>query len=436
MSQTQSKPFITDLHIHSHYARATSPHLNIEELYTWGKRKGIHIMGTGDFTHPLWFRELQEKLEPAEPGLFQLKKKYAERQDKHIPESCKNNTIRFVLTVEISNIYSRHGRGRRVHNVVTIPSFESAGKLNKELAKIGNLMADGRPMLGLDSEDLLLMSLEADADSLFIPAHIWTPWYAMFGSKSGFDSLEEAFGENKKYIYAIETGLSSDPFMNWRLSQFDDITIVSNSDAHSPQKLAREANLIACTLDYYDMVDAIKTNDDRFVGTIEFFPEEGKYHYDGHRKCNVRFSPRETKEHCGICPVCNRALTVGVDNRIDSLADREKSHTPRNAKKVEYIIPLAEVIAEIKGVKSINAKSVTHMYDSVITELGNEFDILRTIKTSHIDSAGFPELSYAIEKMRKKDVVVDPGYDGVFGTVKVFKKSESMQRDAQLPLIA
>lgn len=409
---------IVDLHIHSHYSRATSPHLNIEELYTWGKRKGIHIMGTGDFTHPLWYRELQKKLEPAEPGLFKLKAQYAQRQDPFIPESCKNSPMRFVLTVEISNIYQRHGKTRRVHNVVTMPSFESAGKLNKELSRIGNLMADGRPILKMDSEDLLLSSLDADDHSLFIPAHIWTPWYAMFGSKSGFDSLEEAFGESKKHIYAIETGLSSDPFMNWRLDELQNLTIMSNSDAHSPQKLAREANLIACNLDYFDMVDAIKTNDERFVGTIEFFPEEGKYHLDGHRKCLFRSRPTETKELDGKCPVCGRSLTVGVLHRIDSLSQHPEKYVPKNHKKVEYIVPLVEIIAEVKGVKSINAKSVTTTYDSMIAELGVEFELLRNVPISRIRK-NFPDIADSIQNMRDHKVQIEPGYDGEFGIVSL-----------------
>lgn len=414
----KSTPHIVDLHIHSHYSRATSPHLNIEELYTWGKRKGIHIMGTGDFTHPLWYKELQEKLEPAEPGLFKLKDTFAERQDQFIPESCKNSPMRFVLTVEISNIYQRHDRTRRVHNVVVMSSFESAGKLNKELSQIGNLMADGRPILKMDSEDLLLRSLDADEHSLFIPAHIWTPWYAMFGSKSGFDSLEEAFGESKKHIHAIETGLSSDPFMNWRLDELQNITVVSNSDAHSPQKLAREASLIACDMDYYDMVEAIKTNDKRFVGTIEFFPEEGKYHLDGHRKCSYRSRPAETKDLQGVCPVCGKALTVGVLNRVDSLSQHPEKYIPKNHKKVEYIVPLVEIIAEVKGVKSINAKSVTQTYDAMISELGVEFELLRNIPITEI-RRNFPDVAASIQNMRDHKVHIEPGYDGEFGIVSL-----------------
>jgi uncharacterized protein (TIGR00375 family) len=415
---------IVDLHIHSHHSRATSKHLNIEELYTWGKIKGINVMGTGDFTHPAWFEELFKKLEPAEPGLYKLKDEFAEKQDVHIPPSCKNNEIRFVLTVEISNIYTRGGIGRRLHNIVIVPDFETASAINAQLARIGNIKSDGRPILGLDSEKLLEITRTINPDSLFIPAHIWTPWFAMFGSKSGFDSIEEAFGNNSEYIYAIETGLSSDPFMNWRLSQLDKVTLVSNSDAHSPQKLAREANIIKSKLDYFDIVDAIKKNDERFIGTIEFFPEEGKYHYDGHRLCNVRMKPAETRKHKGICPVCHKPLVVGVENRVEELADRPEGYTPKNHKSVEYIVPLIEIVAEIKGVSGTGSKTVLTEYEKIISTFGDEFTILRHTTPAEIKQKGFPALSHAIHKLRNKDIVIEPGYDGVFGVVKIFNESD------------
>lgn len=419
------KERVVDLHIHSHHSRATSKHLNIEELYTWGKIKGINVMGTGDFTHPAWFEELNKKLEPAEHGLYKLKDEFAEKQDMLVPSICKSNEIRFLLSVEISNIYTRSGIGRRLHNIVIMPDFETASALNVALSRIGNIKSDGRPILGLDSEELLKISRSITTDSLFIPAHIWTPWFAMFGSKSGFDTIEEAFGDHAEYIYAVETGLSSDPFMNWRLSQLDNITLVSNSDAHSPQKLAREANIIKSKLDYFDIIDAIKTNDDRFIGTIEFFPQEGKYHYDGHRVCNVRMKPSETKKHNGLCPVCHKPLVVGVENRVDELADRDEMYSPKKHKSVEYIIPLIEIIAEIKGVGSTSSKSAISEYEKVIETFGDEFTILRHTSTSDMRMRGFEMLARAIDKLRSKDIAIEPGYDGVFGTVKIFNDNDN-----------
>jgi len=349
---------IVDLHIHSHYSRATSKDMNIESLYKWGKIKGINIIGTGDFTHPLWFKELQDKLEPAEKGLFKLKDEFAKEIDATLPESIRKNLIRFVLTVEISNIYSKNEKVRKVHNLLIAPSFEAVSQISTRLSEIGNLKADGRPILGLDSKKLLQISLETDPDNFFIPAHIWTPWFAMFGSKSGFDSIEEAFEELASEIKAIETGLSSDPFMNWRLKELQKVTVISNSDAHSAAKLGREATVVDCELSYKEIIDAIKTNDERMVGTIEFYPEEGKYHYDGHRLCNVRLRPDETKKIGGICPKCGKPLVIGVDHRVSDLSDFALDYKPDNHKQVEYIIPLAEMIAEAKGLKNSNAASV------------------------------------------------------------------------------
>ena len=291
---------IVDLHIHSHHSRATSKNSTIEGLYYWAKIKGINILGTGDFTHPSWFAEMQEKLVMTDEGLYQLKDDIADEIDKTLPKSVRNNFIRFVPTVEISNIYSKGGAVRKLHNVVVTPSLEVAAKINSQLDRIGNLKADGRPILGMDSKHLLQITLESHPDSLFFPAHIWTPWFAMFGSKSGFDSIEEAFEDLAPEIKVVETGLSSDPYMNWRLDELQKVTVISNSDAHSPQKLGREANVLSCEPTYKNIIKAIKTYNDKFVGTIEFFPQEGKYHFDGHRLCNVSFSPEETKKHKSI----------------------------------------------------------------------------------------------------------------------------------------
>ncbi len=430
---------ILDLHIHSHYSRATSRDCNLEGLYKWGKIKGINIIGTGDFTHPAWFAELQEKLEPAEPGLYRLKENLSKSIDAELPKSVRNNLMRFILTVEISNIYSKSGKVRKLHNVVVAPSFECVSEINTQLARIGNLKADGRPILGLDSKELLRMTLKTDSRMLFIPAHIWTPWFAMFGSKSGFDTIEEAFEELTPEIKAIETGLSSDPFMNWRLDQLKNVAILSNSDAHSPQKLGREATVLnldmkasLSELSYDNIIDAIRKNDERLVGTIEFFPQEGKYHFDGHRACKIRFTPEETKKHQGICPVCHNPLTVGVDYRVGELANHAETYRPGKHKSVEYIIPLTEVIAELEGVKSAT-KNVWGIYERVYSALGNEFDILRKISTEEIAEAGFSNLSDAIKRMRSGKVYVDPGYDGVYGVIKVYgNRTESQTSGEQL----
>lgn len=418
---------IVDLHIHSHFSRATSKSCNLEGLYYWGKLKGINIIGTGDFTHPDWFAELREKLEPAEPGLFRLKDELAVELDKALPATVRDNLIRFVPTVEISAIYSKGGKVRKLHQLVVMPHFEGVSELNSRLERIGNLKADGRPILGIDSKELLRHSLESEANSLFIPAHIWTPWFGMFGSKSGFDSIEEAFEDLTPEIRAIETGLSSDPAMNWRVANLDGITITSNSDAHSPQKLGREATVIRSDLSYDAIIGGFKTNDHRIVGTIEFFPEEGKYHADGHRVCGVRLTPNETRRLEGRCPTCAKPVVVGVDYRVSELASRPVDFTPKNAKQVEYIIPLPEVIAELKGVKSINSKAVVEECERIYAALGDEFTILRKLPVGQIRAAGFGMLALAVERMRAKDVVLEPGYDGVFGVIKVFKNLEERQ---------
>lgn len=415
---------IVDLHIHSHYSRATSKQCNFEGLYYWGKIKGINIIGTGDFTHPAWFAEMRQKLEPAEPGLFRLKPDISNEIDKTLPASVRSNPIRFVPSVEISTIYSKGGKVRKLHQLIVAPSFETVSTINARLERIGNLAADGRPILGLDSKELLRLTLESNPDALFVPAHIWTPWFGMFGSKSGFDTITEAYEELAPEIKAIETGLSSDPAMNWRVSELDNVTIISNSDAHSPQKLGREASVIQSDTTYQDIIGAIKTNDHRFIGTIEFFPEEGKYHADGHRSCGIRFTPQQTRQNSGICPSCSRPLVVGVDYRVDQLADRPAQHMHTNPKQVEYTVPLAEIIAELKGVKSVSSKTVTTEYQKAYQILGDEFSILRKLPLDTIRGAGFNLLALAIERMRNKDVVLEPGYDGVYGIIKVFKTQQ------------
>lgn len=424
------------MHVHSRYSRATSKNCDFEGLYEWGKLKGINIIGTGDFTHPGWFAEMREKLEPAEAGLFRLREGLAAEIDKKLPLSVRGQIIRFVPSVEIATIYKKGERVRKLHQLIILPSFESVSELDARLERIGNLKADGRPILGLDSKELLRHALDTDPRALYIPAHIWTPWFGMFGSKSGFDSIQEAYDELAPEIRAIETGLSSDPAMNWRVANLDGLAVISNSDAHSPQKLGREATVIKSGLSYDEIVGAIKSNDARLVGTIEFFPEEGKYHYDGHRDCGVRFSPAETRMNNGICPVCNKPLVVGVENRLDELAERPEDFMPKNAKRVEYIIPLAEIIAELHGTKSTAGKAVTAQYHAVLDRLGDEFSVLRNIDLAAIEAAGFPLLKLAIERLRAGNVVREPGYDGVYGTIKVFKDAaERLETASQLSLL-
>ena len=429
---------IVDLHVHTHYSRATSKNADLSGLYYWGKLKGINIIGTGDFTHPEWFAELRETMEPAEPGLFRLKPELAAEIDKTLPESVRDNIIRFIPTVEIATIYSKGGKVRKLHQLLVAPSFEAVSEISARLERIGNLKADGRPILGLDSKELLRLTLESDPNALYIPAHIWTPWFGMFGSKSGFDTIEEAFEELTPEIHAIETGLSSDPGMNWRIKNLDGITITSHSDAHSPQKLGREATVVRAELSYDSIIGAIRTNDERLVGTIEFFPEEGKYHYDGHRACSVRFTPEQTRAHEGLCPVCGKPLVVGVDYRVDELADplRAVDFRPPSAKQVEYIIPLPEILAELHGTKSVSSVKVVADYERAYRMLGDEFSILRNVPIDQIHDAGLPALALAIERMRRKEVVLDPGYDGVFGVIRVFKSSaDRLETMNQLSLL-
>ena len=337
--------FYADLHIHSKYSRATSKSCNLEELAVWAQKKGLSVISTGDFTHPAWFNEIKEKLVPAESGVFKLK----DDIEKHI---FKNNYhLRFLLSVEISTIYKKGERTRKVHHIIFVPDFKSAENLRQKLSVVGNIVSDGRPILGLDSRDLLEMTLESGEGSYIVPAHIWTPWFSVLGSRSGFDSISDCYADLADYIFAVETGLSSDPEMNWRVSNLDKYRLISNSDAHSPSKLAREATVFDTDSDYFSIRKALKTGKG-YVGTVEFFPEEGKYHEDGHRKCNVCLSPAETIKLNGICPVCNKPLTIGVMHRVNELADRKgKDFTiPKTAGKVFSLVPLQEILSEIMQV--------------------------------------------------------------------------------------
>ena len=425
--------FIADLHIHSRYSRAVSKDMIPESLHRWAQLKGITVVGTGDFTHPAWFVELQEKLEPAEPGLFRLKPGLAKKVDAEIPESCRAE-VRFLLTSEISSIYKRHERTRKVHNMIYAPSFTAVASMNDKLARIGNIQSDGRPILGLDSEELLRIMLERTPESLFVPAHAWTPHFSVFGANSGFDSLEECFGELTPHIKVIETGLSSDPPMNWRLSQLEGITLISNSDAHSPSKLGREANVLNGDLSFKGIKDAFTSCDPKqFLGTIEFFPEEGKYHYDGHRNCQVRLKPEETRKHNCLCPECGKPVTVGVMHRTEVLADQPPNYRPANALPFWSIVPLIELISEVEG-KGVTSKRVTEAYHQLLADLGNEFFILMDVPIGDIEEHGGRLLALAIERMREGHVTIAPGYDGEFGTVRMLAPEDREKNSSQTSL--
>jgi len=334
--------FIADFHVHSKFSRATSKNLDFENLYVAARLKGITVVGTGDFTCPEWRKEMLEKLDPAESGLFRLKKNIEEKCNAKIPDSCRG-LVRFILTAEISNIYKKNGVVRKNHNLIFLPDLEAADSFSARLDRIGNIKADGRPILGLDARNLLEIMLETTDRGLFIPAHIWTPWFSLFGSKSGFDSIDECFEDLTPRIFALETGLSSDPPMNWRVSGLDGLTLISNSDAHSPMKLGREANLIDSELSYDEIISAIKTGDpNRFLGTLEFYPEEGKYHLDGHRNCGIRLLPPESKKLNGICPSCEKPLTLGVLHRVEDLADRAEGRKPRRRRRPLSLPPFRE----------------------------------------------------------------------------------------------
>ncbi|MDI6784925.1 MAG: endonuclease Q family protein [bacterium] len=404
---------IADFHIHSKYSRATSKEMDLPELSKWVKWKGIDLLGTSDFTHPVWLSSLKMKLKPRGDGLFEY-----------------NQTV-FILTVEVSNLWNWKGAGKRVHNLIFAPSFEVVDKINKKLSSYGSLTSDGRPMLSLPGPDLVKIVLDVSSECMVIPAHAWTPWYSVFGSMSGFDGIQDCFGDQAKYIYAIETGLSSDPAMNWRLSALDKITLISNSDAHSPSRLGREANVFELPeLSYKSITDAIKKKDKNiFQYTVEFYPEEGKYHYDGHRACQQRLAPQETKKLNGICPVCKKPVTVGVMYRVDQLADRDEGFTPNNAIPYKNLVPLEEIIAAAID-KAPGTVAVQNQYQQLISTFQNEFHILLDLTEEELKRGGMPSrIIDGIMKVRKGELTILPGYDGEYGIISIFPKDTEKQPD-------
>jgi uncharacterized protein (TIGR00375 family) len=400
--------FIADFHIHSKYSRATSKTTDLENIDKWAKIKGVKVITCGDFTHPRWIKEIKESLKPAEPGLFQL----------------RDSETRFILTTEISCIYSKGGKVRKIHAVVFAPSIEVAEKINEKLNEIGNLHSDGRPILGLDVKELLRIVMDISPDCMLMPAHCLTPWFGLFGSKSGFDSIEECFEELSPFIYAVETGLSADPGMIWRIPDGRKVALLSNSDAHSPEKIGREANVFDAELSYFAILEAIKSRDPKkFLETIEFFPEEGKYHYDGHIDCKMYLSPKESEEYGELCPVCGRKLTVGVLNRVQKLADKEEGFVPENAIPFRRIIPLKEIVAEAMSRGTVS-KGVNNEYHNLVENLGSEFDILLNIPIEKIKEVSGERIAEGIKRTREGKVNIRPGYDGEFGKISIFSEVE------------
>ena len=408
---------IADLHIHSRFSMATSKEGTPENLDFWARKKGISLIGTGDFTHPVWREELKERLVSEGNGLYRLRDEYVKEESRKFP----GEGTRFVVSGEISSIYKKNGKTRKVHNVILLPSLEAADAMAQRLEKIGNIHSDGRPILGLDSHDLLEMMLDVCPEGILIPAHIWTPHFSVLGAKSGFDSVEECFEELAPYIHALETGLSSDPAMNWRISKLDRYQLVSNSDAHSPSKLGREANLLDIDCSYEGLYRAIQTGEG-LEGTVEFFPEEGKYHFDGHRKCGVSLSPVEAERLRGICPVCGKKLTMGVDHRVEQLADRAEGFVKKDGKKYESLVPLPEVISTCMGY-SAASKKVQGCFEQMIQTLGTEFDILRNVPSEDIKSCAGERIAEGIENVRTGNVKRIPGYDGEYGKIELFDEN-------------
>ena len=408
---------IADFHLHSRYSRATSKEMDVETLARWAKKKGISLLGTGDFTHPSYLAELRSKLEPVGNGFLRLKK--------------EDQGVRFILTTELSNIYSQGGKVRRIHTLIFAPSLEVVQTLSSKLGNLGKISSDGRPIFGFSAKDLAKMVLDISPDCMVIPAHAWTPWFSIFGANSGFDSIEECFGEMTPFIYAIETGLSSDPEMNWRLSALDRITLISNSDAHSPNRLGREANAFHGPLDYGELTETLRTKDrKRFLFTLEFFPEEGKYHYDGHRDCGVVFAPSQTRSHQYLCPKCHKKLTVGVVHRVEELADRPVGFVPRNAIPSIHLIPLEEIIAEGLG-QRVGTKAVETEYERLLERGGSEFQILLDAAPDELQSYVPPKVLEAIIRMRQGKVLILPGHDGVFGKISLFPEEEEDEKTTE-----
>lgn len=408
--------FIADFHIHSKYSRATSSQLDLEQLAQWAKIKGVGLIGTGDFTHPLWLDELRAKLKPTGCGLFEYKESH------------------FILTTEVNTLFYKGGKAKNVHHLIFSPSLEAVEKINEELSHFGDLASDGRPLLTLEARKLVKIVMGIDPQAFIVPAHAWTPHFAIFGSQSGFDRVEECYEDQTSQIFALETGLSSDPPMNWRLSSLDRYALLSNSDCHSARRIAREANCFNCALDYGELREAIRSkNPEKFLFTVEFFPEEGKYHFDGHRKCQVVWSPPETKAQHGRCTVCGKPVTIGVMNRVDSLADRPEGFQPKGVIPFRNMVPLDEIIAEAVGV-GVASQAVEREYFGLIQEFGNEFHILLEVPEESLRKQANPKIAEGILRVREGKLKIHPGYDGEYGKVEIFGEEETSRKEKQMEL--
>jgi len=428
---------IADLEVHSKYARAVSPRNTLPNMAEWAEKKGIGLVGTGDFTHPLWLRELEAGLEEERRGIFKLK--------------GAKQKVRFLLTSEVSCIYSHNDKGRRVHLMIYLPTFSKVRQFNKELVQRGaNLMSDGRPIIGLTLAQVTEIALLVEPEAIIIPAHVWTPWFGFYGHLGGYDSLDEAFGNMVESIHTIETGLSSDPAMNWRIGELANRNIVSFGDAHSPEKLGREATVFEVEkLDYDNIKDAFNTRPDvsidsksKIAYTIEFYPEEGKYHYTGHRKCDVVYSPKKARKVGVICPVCGRKLTFGVMSRVEQLATRQiETESEKDKLGVRWVkdkvgvrppyvmlVPLGEIISEALEV-GVGSQKVMGVYEQLINTIGPEFKILLKTPIEDIQKVSDPRVSEGVKKVRSGDIVIDPGYDGIFGKVKIWKEGDQDKKE-------
>ncbi len=406
--------FFADFHIHSRYSRACSKDLSVQELAKWAKIKGIGVLGTGDFTHPLWLEELKTSLRETGTGLYEVA-----------------NGVRFLLTAEANTLFYKAGRAHQIHHILFAPSIASVERINQELESFGSLSLDGRPTLRMEAWRLAEIVLGLEPRSLIVPAHAWTPWFSIFGSTSGFDLVEECFEQQTKNIFALETGLSSDPAMNWRLSALDRYALISNSDSHSARRIGREANVFDCELTYDAITQAIRTKDrTKFISTIEFFPEEGKYHFDGHRNCGVRWAPQETKQRGSRCPTCGRKLTIGVMHRVESLADRPDGTTPANAIPFQRMIPLEEIIADVLGV-GVGTQAVEREYNNLVHHFDTEFNVLLSAADEALRKVAPARIAEGILRVRQGQVTVEPGYDGEYGKVRIFSEAQPVAATEQ-----
>ena len=423
--------FIADLHIHSKFSRATSKDMTLDHLAAWAQVKGIGLVATGDFTHPEWLFLMKEKLEPLGNGFLRLRNGPVPVEPPHLRTlNLRPAEVQFILSTEVSFIYSKAGKVRKVHLMVLAPDFESVEKVNARLGAVGNLRSDGRPIIGLDVRLFMKMVADACPRCIVIPSHIWTPWFSLFGANSGFDRVEECFEETTPLIFALETGLSSDPPMNWRLKALDRYALVSNSDAHSPSKIGREANVFDTEFSYRGLMDSLRARDPaRFLHTVEFFPEEGKYHYDGHRKCGVVLSPRESMKTNNLCPKCGKPLTIGVLHRVEELADRESGEGVPDRIPFRNLIPLNELIAQSLG-KTPESQGVWDQYFKFVREFGNEFNVLLDVPVAELARAGPERVSTAIERMRQGRVKIVPGHDGEYGLISLFGEGPAEDRAA------